>query len=201
MAEQWQITGAYLEACNCEVACPCVFGTPPPPGTCTVLLGWHIDHGHFGPLTLDGLNVALAATIPGLPATAPWTAGLYVDASASLAQQEALTAIFSGQAGGQPGALAGAIRQLVGVKSVPITYQAEGKRRHLQIADIGDAELEACVDQQGSEVTIHNLPRWISRGFPLTVAKSTRVHYRDHGWTWEISEKNGYYSPFRYAGS
>jgi hypothetical protein len=30
-------------------------------------------------------------------------------------------------------------------------------------------------------------------------ARSKKLEYRDHGLHWEVSGKNGFYSPFRYA--
>jgi len=36
---------------------------------------------------------------------------------------------------------------------------------------------------------------------PTVVAKSKRLSYHDHGFDWEFSEKNGFYSPFSFAGS
>jgi len=29
MAEDWSVSGSYMEACNCEAACPCVMLSPP----------------------------------------------------------------------------------------------------------------------------------------------------------------------------
>ena len=48
MPSSWKIAGSYFEACNCEVACPCVFTSPPTGEECTVLIAWHIDQGSFG---------------------------------------------------------------------------------------------------------------------------------------------------------
>jgi len=45
MADDWSVSGSYMEACNCEAACPCVMLSPPTSGECTVLLGWHIEKG------------------------------------------------------------------------------------------------------------------------------------------------------------
>ena len=65
MPNSWKIAGSYFEACNCEVACPCVFTSPPTSGECTVLIAWHIDQGSFGEIDLEGLNAVLAAHSPG----------------------------------------------------------------------------------------------------------------------------------------
>ena len=34
MAQEWKVTGTYFEACNCDVACPCIFLSPPTTGEC-----------------------------------------------------------------------------------------------------------------------------------------------------------------------
>ena len=39
MAEKWNLDGTYMEACNCEVACPCIFTSPPTEEDCTALDG------------------------------------------------------------------------------------------------------------------------------------------------------------------
>jgi hypothetical protein len=53
-----------FEVCNCDVACPCLFLSPPTSGDSTDLLAWHIDHGRFGQIYLDGLNAVLAVHSP-----------------------------------------------------------------------------------------------------------------------------------------
>ena len=96
--------------------------------------------------------------------------------------------------------LASFVGQVLGVKSVPIDYRAEGKRRSLRIPDLAEAEIEALAGQGGVEVTVSNHPVCVAPGYPAVVAKSKRLSYRDHGFQWEVSEKNGYYSPFSYQG-
>jgi hypothetical protein len=100
MPTTWKIVGSYFEACNCDLACPCVFLSPPTSGECTVLLAWHIDHGRFGEIDLDGFNTALAAYAPGHMLEVKWKVALYADERANKGQQDALIQIFSGQAGG-----------------------------------------------------------------------------------------------------
>ncbi len=198
MATPWSLKGTYFETCNCDLACPCVFLSPPTTGECTVLVGWHIDQGRFASTGLDGLNVALAVHVPGHMGRTKWKAAVYFDARASAGQQDALRQIFTGQAGGHPAVLVSFVGEVLGVKSVPIEYQAEGKRRHLTIAGIAEAEIEALKGAGGADVTVSGHPLCIAPGFPATVAKSRKLSYRDHGLHWEISEKNGFFSPFAY---
>ena len=34
MSQKWNVAGTYFEACNCNVACPYVFLSPPTEGEC-----------------------------------------------------------------------------------------------------------------------------------------------------------------------
>jgi hypothetical protein len=200
MAEEWKLTGTYFEACNCEAACPCVFLGAPTEGECTALVGWHIDKGTFGNVDLGNLNVALAVHSPGHMAEVKWRAALYLDKTASEKQKNALTRIFTGEAGGHPGMLVSHIGEVLGIKSVPIEYAANGKKRSLKIGDVGETQIEAIEGQGGAEVTIDNHPLAIAPGYQAVVAKSKKLTYKDHGLHWEISGKNGFYSPFSYQG-
>lgn len=198
MAEAWSIKGIYFETCNCEVACPCVFLSPPTTGECTVLVGWHIEQGRYASVALDGLNVALAVHVPGHMATTKWKAAAYFDDRASDGQKNALLQIFTGQAGGHPAVLASFVGQVLGAKSVPIEFRAEGKQRRLRIAGIAEAEIEGLSGAGGADVTVSGHPLCIAPGFAATVAKSRHLSYQDYGLHWEVSEKNGFFSPFAY---
>jgi hypothetical protein len=200
MAEQWNLSGTYFETCNCEAACPCVFLSPPSTGECTVLVAWHIDQGRCDDVVLDGLNVALAVHAPGHMMQVPWTAALYLDGQANEPQNAALTQIFAGQAGGHFARIGAHIGEVLGVKSADMTYEAEGKTRRLRIAGVAEAEIQAMAGQGEADITINNHPLCIAPGYAAVVAKSSRVTYHDHGLEWELSEKNGFYSPFRYDG-
>jgi hypothetical protein len=197
----WRISGTYFETCNCEAACPCVFLSPPTSGECTVLVAWHIEQGAFGGTNLDGLNVALAVHSPGHMLKTKWQVALYLDQRATPPQSEALGKIFSGQAGGHLANVAPLIGEVLGVKSAPIEYQAEGKRRSLRIGDIASADIEAVGGADGAPSTIQNHPLCIAPGFPAVVARSKRASFHDFGLNLEVSEKNGFYSPFSYQSA
>lgn len=200
MSEQWKLTGGYFEACNCDAACPCIFLGPPTKGDCTVLVAWHIDHGNFAGVKLDNLNTVLAAYSPGHMLQTKWRVALYLDERANDEQRGCLTKIFGGHAGGHLANLAPCIGEVLGVKAVPIEYRAEGKRRSLSMAGIAGVEIEAVPGQNGAEVTVSDMPFCVAPGFPAVVAKSKRLSYADNGYQWEITDRNGFYSPFAYQG-
>lgn len=198
MSQEWKIKGTYFEACNCDAACPCVFLSDPTEDDCTVLVAWHIDEGSFDGVVLDNMNVALAVLSPGNMAAVKWTAAVYLDDSASDSQKDALMQIFTGQAGGHPGRLASHIGDVLGVSSLPMTYQAEGKQRSLKIKGVAEANIEAFAGQGGADIMVENHPLCIAPGYKAVLSKSKNVTYQDHGFDWHFSGKNGFYSPFVY---
>ncbi len=201
MAEQWSVKGTYFEACNCDVACPCVFTSAPTDGTCTVLVAWHVDQGNFGSVNMRDLNVVLAAHAPGHMLQTKWKVALYLDERANDAQKDALGKIFSGQAGGHLAALGPLIGEVLGVKSVPIEYLAKGKQRSMRVPGVAAAEIEGLAGQGEAQVTITNHPFTPVPGYPAVVAKSKTATYNDYGLKLGVSGKNGFYSPFAYQSA
>jgi hypothetical protein len=76
---------------------------------------------------LGGLNVALALYSPGHMLETKWQVALYLDETASEGQKNALTQIFTGQAGGHLSNLGPLIGEVPGSTSAPIEYGANGK--------------------------------------------------------------------------
>ena len=200
MPEKWKISGTYFEACSCDVACPCTFLSAPTNGDCTALVGWHIENGTFTNVSLDGLNVGLALYSPGHMLEGKWRVALYLDETASEEQKHALNQIFTGQSGGHLSNLVPLMGEVLGITSVPIEYETNGKNRRLKIGNVGETEVEAIQNQEGADVTINNPPLGLAPGYPVGVAKSKKLSYKDYGLECEISGKNGFYASFAYQG-
>jgi len=120
----WSLAGSYLEACNCDVICPCRriggrAGGRSTYGICMGALSWAIERGHAGELDLAGQRVVLFVAAVGEFQSylygVFWDLSLidnhlryirdfflYLDESTDVPQREALTAIFLGHAGGTP---------------------------------------------------------------------------------------------------
>jgi hypothetical protein len=194
----WHLEGDYFEACNCETACPCVWFNSPSEGDCKLLVAWHVERGRSEDTVLDGLNVVLACFAPGHMKEGNWQAALYVDERADDTQTDALVRIFSGQAGGHPAVLAGFVGAVLGVKKVPVSYEALGRERRLTLADVGEMRVRAIDGIAGGEATITNPPLCVVPSHPSVVAKSETYRYRDYGFNWEFSGRNAFFSPFEY---
>ena len=200
--QQWKLEGDYFEGCNCKLICPCIFLEDPTDGNCHVTTAWHIQRGNYNNTTnLDGLNVVGVFNTPGNMATGPkWKAALYLDQTATREQSEALTKISSGQAGGFFAVLSNHIGEVLGVKSAPIEFGVDGKRRWIHIKDSLELEIEGVTGMDSSkESRVVNAALSVVPGSDLIVARSTKYSYNDHGMQWDNSGKNGFYCRFSYS--
>jgi len=94
--------------------------------------------------------------------------------------------------------LAGFVGEVLGVKHVPMTYEAAGKERRLLMSDLAEVSIRAIDGIDGNESTITNPPLCVVPSYPSVVAKSEVYRYQDYGFDWEFSGRNGYFSPFAY---
>ena len=79
-------------------------------------------------------------------------------------------------------------------------YKARGKQRSLTIKGIAQMEIQGLDGTDGADITIINNALAAVPDEPTVVAKSKSFTYHDHGMEWNLSGKNGYYSPFTYKG-
>ncbi|WP_083567253.1 DUF1326 domain-containing protein [Hyphomicrobium sp. CS1GBMeth3] len=200
-ASTWRLHGNYFEACSCETVCPCIFESAPSHGDCNVIYAWTVRTGHYRDVSLDGLNVALAARADGHMQQVKWLAALYIDSKATPDQYAALESIFTGKAGGHPAALASFFERFIGVRQVPISFEGEGKKRSVDIPGVLKATIKAIVGQKGGETTIVGQPLGLAPGEPLVAAKSDEVVLKDYEWNWKFSGRAGGYSPFTYQSA
>jgi hypothetical protein len=194
----WNLQGDYFESCTCDLVCPCIFLMPPTKGYCEALVAWHVKKGSMGSTKLDGLNVVVWLRSPKILTDGNWRLALYIDDRADEKQKDALANIYGGKVGGHPAVLAGFVSELLGVKSASIEFKEEGKKRHLVVKGIAENEMYAIDGEDGKEVKVSNHPLAVSPGHPVTVSKSKKVHYKDYGINWSLSETVGLSAPFSY---
>jgi hypothetical protein len=204
---KWNLEGDYFEGCNCDLICPCIFKGDPDEGYCNVTVAWHIQKGNYdadgnnNKINLDGLNVVALFHTPGNMLTGPkWNAAMYIDERATKEQIDSLTTIYSGQAGGFFAVITNLIGKMLGVKSVPIEFGIDGKRRWLRIKDLLQLEIEGFVGADpNKETLVVNPALSVVPGSNLVVAQASKYAYSDYGMQWDNSGKNGFYSRFSYS--
>jgi hypothetical protein len=54
----WRLVGDEVGSCNCDWGCPCQFDALPTHGNCMALIGYQVNEGSFGEVSLDGMRWA-----------------------------------------------------------------------------------------------------------------------------------------------
>jgi len=93
----WYVEGIEFGSCNCIYACPCQFEALPTYGDCRGFEVLRIDRGHFGDVSLEGLNIALLYAWPGPIFEGKGEMQVIVDERADPRQRQALTRIVHGE--------------------------------------------------------------------------------------------------------
>lgn len=120
----WKASGDWFDVCKCKIPCPCEFAQEPTFGDCEGVLAYHINKGHYGDTSLDGLNALAIGAFEGniWAGNTKVTMGLFFDERADQKQREALQMIFSGKAGGFMAEFAKLIGEIKGIDFAPIKF-------------------------------------------------------------------------------
>src|SRR5215475_2105157 len=172
------VEGDYFEVCNCDVSCNCVWLGSATQDHCDVLLAWHVTSGNKDGVDLSGLNAVMAVHTAKRMTDGGWKVALYIDDRATAAQSEALSAVFSGSAGGHLAGLAPLIGEVAGVEPATIRFEKSDGSRHAEVTGVismtGDRMLG--MDGQGPAV-IANAPFGVV-GQPVRQGAAKDVTYR-----------------------
>lgn len=199
----WQISGQYMETCNCKLLCPCVtsnLAATPTEGDCKAALGMRIDKGDKDGVSLDGLQFMVVLQSKGPMGAGNMTVGLIIDSDASDAQVEAVTAIASGAAGGPMGMMAPLVGNFAGVERAKVSVTQDGSRWYARAGHFIDQSCEALMNMDGRTMAIDNVSHPVNSR--LSLAKATKAMFDVFGIKWKDStgERNGHFAPFSWSG-
>ena len=129
-----------------------------------------------------------------------WKAALYIDERATQQQKDLITKIYSGQAGGFFAGISNLIGEMLGVKSVPIDFGIDGKHRWLRVKYTLELDIETVTGgDKNRESFLTNPPFSVVPGADLTVARSSKYNYSDHGMAKMASLSVYDYCKFKYS--
>lgn len=202
---QWQISGEYMETCNCTLLCPCIttnLAARPTEGDCKAAVAMRIDKGAKDGVTLDGLKFIVMMHSPGPMGAGNMTVGLIVDERASDAQVDAITAIATGAAGGPMAALAPLVGRFAGVERQPIGFDVDGLDRAVRAGALVDQACSglASATAPGEAIAIEHTAHPVNTR--LALAKATKSVFNVFGIRWNdaTGTRNGHFAPFAWAG-
>ena len=201
----WRIRGEYMETCNCDYLCPCIYthmAARPTEGDCKVAIAMRIDEGEKDGVALGGVSFIVMMVSPGPMADGDMTVGLIVDEAASEAQVQAVTAIASGESGGPMAAMAPLVGTFAGVERRPIRFEIDGMSRHVTAGDMVDQTCTAVMGgaNPGEPIYLENTAH--PANAKLALARNGHSRFDGFGITWDDASgtRNGHFAPFTWAG-
>jgi hypothetical protein len=202
----WQISGSYLEACNCEAICPCRriggrTGGRSTYGECLGALSWIVQEGQVEDVDLADTRAVLVSRYHDDDTGSPWTYALFVDARRDYRQREAMADILTGRLGGTPSRQFPWVfkdARLLGVEALDIEIDhtpgrgwfRAGSRLEVHMREpVADQETVTCVipghDRQGRELISESID---ADAGPLAFSVSGRCGYES---TFDYSSDDG----------
>jgi hypothetical protein len=199
-ASGYQFQGTLLEACNCDVLCPCWIGEDPDNGTCSSVVAYHLDEGRIRGIDVSGLTLVGVVFIPGNILAGNWQQVIFVDDQATEEQAAAMVDAFSGALGGPLADLAQLVGDRRAVVRAPISHEVVEGYGTLNVgAGKVVAEMEPYRGPDGSVTTLVNSIFSTVPGSPAWVGKASRfaVDMPEHDWTYEFTGRNAIQSNWK----
>jgi hypothetical protein len=198
--QAYVLEGTLLEACNCNVLCPCWIGEDPDNGTCDSIIAYHIDRGQISGVEVSGLTLLEAHHIPGNVLAGNWRQVILVDDRASHDQLRVLADAFQGRLGGPLGDLAGLVGERLGVFPAPIDHQLVGGQGTIRVGDKVHADIAPYRSAYGTTTTLRDSIFSTIPGSPAWVAKASQfsVNLPEHGLVWSFSNSNAIQGDFKF---
>jgi len=198
----WNISGQYMETCNCDYLCPCPLTglAETTHGHCIFAMAFRVDNGQFNGTSLDGLKFVIVGRTPGQMDEGNWQVGLIADERASQEQLDGITQIASGQAGGPIANLAPLIAEFLGVESKPIDFEGQGGSWSVIVPGMVDQALEGATGLGGENLYLDNAGHPAANRIALARAQHSRFSAFGIDFQNESGRNNGHFAPFDWRG-
>ena len=191
----WKIVGQLEEACSCNAACPCWFGSKPTHMTCGGGQFIFIERGTYGSVSLDGLSVGNMVESPEgksmMESFGNWKfSNVYVDEKANPQQREALMAIAT---------------KVLPIDSSPkkeIRYVAinrtiSGREHAISLGQYGKFSGHLIEGGLGGSARIVNPPGADPLHKEYEQGTTTQIAYNDAGKNWNFENSNYMFGTFQ----
>lgn len=185
--EPWSLKASYIEACSCELFCPCYFNTHPDKDYCKFNNVIKIEKGHYGNVKLDGMKLWMAGDLGGDFSKGELKSVYFTfEPSASQEQVDAALKVFA--------KIYPAKFMDQGVDRAPIVWEKKGKTAYAKLG-AGQAEVTLSVvtgNDGKSPVVIKNLTYWGAKKNNGFVMAKSKHHYKGHQLDYAFDDANGF---------
>ena len=201
----YNLQGSLLEACSCNVLCPCWIGEDPDTGDCKAFLGYHFDKGEANGIDVSGLSMVMVCQIPGnVLVPKSWKVLVLMDDKATDEQAQALADAYTGKLGGPLADLSQLVGEIIGLEKVPITHTVRQGAGDLEAGDGWiSAQMTPYKGPDGSTTTLRDSIFSTIPGSPAYVSKASyhRVDIPKYGIKWTFEGRNAVQGDYTIAFS
>jgi hypothetical protein len=196
----YEMRGQFLEACDCQVMCPCWFEQDPDEDECTGISTWYVEQGQINGVDVsDLITVSVSSHGGHRHGAAAWVA-LLIDERASQQQEEALVAAFSGKLGGPLGELAEMTHEVSSVQRAHIELTSDGATTRVTAGQAVSAVMSPLTGSTGRVITVADGALATTHGTPTEVGRSStlQLHLGDPRLDLEIESRSANRGRFTY---
>jgi hypothetical protein len=190
----WKITGQLEEACSCDAACPCWFGSKPSKMNCGGGQVLFIQKGKHGGVSLDGLAIGSFGQSPDgqtmMCSFGNWNfSTLYIDEKADSNQRKSLEEI------GRKVLPVDASKNVT-VRYIPIARTIEGKEHTISLGQYGSVHGHLIEGGLGGSPKIVNPPGADPVHHEYQQGQTSKLTYTDAGQKWSFKNSNYMFGTF-----
>ena len=171
----WEIHAIEVANCNCAYGCPCQFNALPTYGSCEAAVGIIINEGHYGGVSLNGMNVASTVKWPGPIHEGNGERQLIVDERASAEQRLGIEKILSGEDTEEMATIFSVMNAMISTRHEtlfkPISIEADMDARTGRVDVDGVFAMEAVPIKNPVTGQEHRARIDIPNGFEFTIAE------------------------------
>ena len=191
----WSITGEFVEACSCNMLCPCWYGVQDlmimDQGWCASPWLIRIEEGQSNGVDISGCNVALVTYFPGPTLfDGEGTGRVYLDENNSAEQQRELEAIFTATQSGPLEVIGSLVSHWLSTQVTNIEVSEVNGTIKAVVGDFGTILSTRMVNELGDTVALHDAGFALVWNFDNNVAEmapsdGTTWHDSDFPVAWE----------------
>ena len=182
----WSVKATFIDACSCNLLCPCLFNTHPDKDFCKYNTVIKIEKGNYGEVKLDGMKVWMSGDM-GADFSSGELKSMYMtfEPSATQEQVDAAMKVLS---------LVSPMKAKdTGVDRAPIVWELKGKTAHAKLGDgQGEVSLSVVIGKDGKKpVVLTNIALGAEKKNNGFILAKSKHHYKGHRLDYAYEDASG----------
>ncbi len=182
----WSIKATFIDACSCNLLCPCFFNTHPDKDFCKYNTAVKIQKGNYGEVKLDGMRVWMSGDMGADFSNGEFKSMYFTfEPSATQEQVDAAMKVLS--------FVSPAKAKDTGIDRAPIVWQRKGKTAYAKLGDgQGEVSLSVLTGKDGKNpIVLKNIALGAEKKNNGFILAKSKHHYKGHQLDYAFEDKSG----------